>query len=80
MAFPLSKYNKGKAERGYLLGTTEELSQALDESILKLQSMSSSQSVLMNRFYLKNKNVFLVINLSRNCVDLLDRFWLLCSI
>lgn len=41
--FPLSKHSKDAIDRGYILGSIDELTQALDESILKLQSMSSSQ-------------------------------------
>lgn len=41
--FPLTKHSKNGVDRGYLLASLEELSQALDESTLKLQSMTASQ-------------------------------------
>lgn len=50
--FPLSRHRRGSMNRGYLLGSIEELSQELDESMLKLQSMSSSQyAILPTKLY-----------------------------
>lgn len=43
MEFSVHKHIKGSEERGYILGTTEEIMQVLEDNSMSLQSMAASQ-------------------------------------
>ncbi|XP_014674920.1 PREDICTED: dynein heavy chain 10, axonemal-like [Priapulus caudatus] len=45
MRFNVIKYTKGKEDRGYVLGTVDEVLQILDDNAMNLQSMSASRFV-----------------------------------
>ncbi|XP_043925694.1 dynein axonemal heavy chain 10 [Protopterus annectens] len=45
MKFIVQKYYKGTQERGYILGTVDEILQILDDNAMNLQSMSGSRFV-----------------------------------
>lgn len=45
MEFTVHKHTKGTEDRGYLLGTTEEIMQVLEDNSMNLQSMAGSQFV-----------------------------------
>ena len=45
MKFIVSKYMKGTQERGFVLGTVDEIIQILDDNAMNLQSMSASRFV-----------------------------------
>jgi len=43
--FTISKYFKGTSDRGYVLGTVDEVIQTLDDNAMTLQSMSASRFI-----------------------------------
>lgn len=45
MKFTVIKYMKGTQERGFVLGTVDEILQILDDNAMNLQSMSASRFV-----------------------------------
>ncbi|EDO35852.1 predicted protein [Nematostella vectensis] len=45
MKFTVAKYMKGTQERGFVLGTVDEILQILDDNAMNLQSMSASRFV-----------------------------------
>ncbi|XP_055909296.1 LOW QUALITY PROTEIN: dynein axonemal heavy chain 10 [Eupeodes corollae] len=45
MTFTVHKHFKGKVDRGYILGTVEEIMQILDDNSTSLQSMGASQFI-----------------------------------
>lgn len=45
MKFSVTKYTKGTQERGFVLGTVDEILQILDDNAMNLQSMSASRFV-----------------------------------
>lgn len=45
MKFTVIRYMKGTQERGYVLGTVDEIMQILDDNAMNLQSMSASRFV-----------------------------------
>ena len=45
MKFSVNKYMKGTQERGYILGSVDEVMQILDDNSMNLQSMSASRFI-----------------------------------
>lgn len=45
MEFKLMRHTKGGQDRGFVLGSTDELNQILEDNTLNLQSMSASQFI-----------------------------------
>ena len=45
MKFSVSKYMKGTQERGFVLGSVDDIIQILDDNAMNLQSMSASRFV-----------------------------------
>lgn len=45
MKFTVNKYYKGTQERGYILGSCDEILQALDDHTMALQSMAGSRFI-----------------------------------
>lgn len=43
MAFTVTKHFKGTEDRGYILGSVEEVMQILEDNFVNLQSMAASQ-------------------------------------
>lgn len=43
MTFKVHKHYKGEEERGYILGSVEEIVQVLEDNSMNLQSMGASQ-------------------------------------
>ena len=45
MKFTVSKYMKGTSERGYIVGSVDEVVQVLDDNAMQLQGMSASRFI-----------------------------------
>ena len=45
LKFTVQKYTKGTSDRGYILGSVEEVLQTLDDNAMQLQGMAASRFI-----------------------------------